>query len=123
MKDYVFLLEPQYIFLAYSNIFLEYSNRGQKTPYGWECPRTNIFLEYPNMFLEYSKWGRSDDDHPKWARPPTKFTHPGTNKCVSRPSLQILINLRDVLYFNYLLIGIRSRKYFKWIPGFRRIQH
>ena len=54
----------------------------------WGCPRTNIFLEYPNMFLEYSKWGRSDDEHPKWARPPTKFTHPGKNKCVSIPSLQ-----------------------------------
>ena len=65
-KDYVFLLEPQYIFLEYSNIFLEYSN----------------------MFLEYAKWGRSDDDHPKLARPPTKFTHPGKNKCVSIPSLQ-----------------------------------
>ena len=43
-KDYVFLLEPQYIFLEYSNIFLEYSN----------------------MFLEYAKWGRSDDEHPKF---------------------------------------------------------
>ena len=43
MKDYVFVLDPQYIFLEYSNIFLEYSN----------------------MFLEYSKWGRSDDEHPK----------------------------------------------------------
>ena len=40
------------------------------------------------MFLEYSKWGRSDDEHLKWARPPTKFTHPGKNKCVSIPSLQ-----------------------------------
>ena len=68
MKDYVFLLEPQYIFLEYSNIFLEYSN----------------------MFLEYSTWGRSDDEHPKWARPPTKFTHPGKNKCVSIPSLQMI---------------------------------
>ena len=48
-----------------------------------------MFLEYSNMFLEYSKWGRSDDEHPKWARPPTKFTHPGKNKCVSIPSVQI----------------------------------
>ena len=30
----------------------------------------------------------SDDDHAKLARPPTKFTHPGKNKCVSSPSLQ-----------------------------------
>ena len=68
-KDYVFLLEPQHIFLEYSNIFLESSS----------------------IFLEYAKWGRSDDGHPKLARPPTKFTHPGKNKCVSSPSLQISI--------------------------------
>ena len=32
MRDYVFILEPPYIFLEYSNRFLEYSNgEGQTT--------------------------------------------------------------------------------------------
>ena len=81
MKDYVFVLEPQ-------QMFLEYSNRS---------------LEYSNIFLEYSKCRGSDDEHSKCARPPTKFTHPGKNKCVSIPSLHIYIYIYTYIYILYYI--------------------
>ena len=37
----------------------------------------------------WDKWGRTDDEHPKWARPPNQIHAPGKNKCVSIPSLQM----------------------------------
>ena len=67
MKDYVFVLETHYIFAQYSSTFLEYSS----------------------MFLEYSNWEGQTTSTPNELGPKPKFTHPGKNKCVSIPSLQM----------------------------------